>query len=115
MNRRALPIVVGAFVVGVLIDLPFDHPRFPGYGAAIGLFGTILLIVVAKKLLSPLVDRPEDHYPEDTVPDVQPDVWDAVVTADDRRHDPRDGRKAHRRDDRPATLHDDPDRGDARG
>ncbi len=75
MNRRFLPIIAGALVVGVLVDIPFATSPFPGYAAAIGLFGCIFLILVAKKVLSPLVDRPSSYDGDDAAPDVQPEVW----------------------------------------
>ena len=83
MNRRALPIITGALLISVLIDLPLHSTRFPGYAALIGLIGCIALIVVAKKVLSPLVDRPEDYYGDEVPPDVQHDVW--AARADDPR------------------------------
>lgn len=82
MNRRVLPVIAGALVVGVLVDVPFGQQAFPGYAALLGLFGCIALILGAKMVLAPLVDRDEDHYPDDTPPDVQADVWGAVVDAD---------------------------------
>jgi hypothetical protein len=75
MNRRAIPVIAVALVIGVLADLPFDAPLFPGYNALIGLGGTILLVLVAKQVLSPLVDRDESYYDDDVPPDVQHDVW----------------------------------------
>ncbi len=81
MNRRALPIIAGALLVSVLIDLPLHSTQFPGYAALIGLFGCIALIVAAKKVLSPLVDRTEDYYGDEVPPDVQHDVW--AVRAED--------------------------------
>lgn len=81
MNRRAVPIIAGALLVGVVVDLPFHSSPFPGYSSVIGLAGCILLILVAKKVLAPLVDRAPDIYPDDAAPDVQHDVW--AVRAED--------------------------------
>ena len=89
MNRRVLPIIAGAFVVSVLIDVPFHDSYFPGYAAFVGLLGTALLVFVAKTLLAPLVDRDENYYPDDAPPDVQHDVW--AVRADDVGNDGADG------------------------
>ena len=108
MNRRALPIIAGALLVGVLIDIPLHSTRFPGYAALIGLFGCIALIVVAKQLLSPLVDRPEDYYGDEVPPDVQHDVW--AVRADDphspRGSDSNDRDRGEQRPDTPAPGED---------
>lgn len=90
MNRRALPVIAGALVVGALIDVPFGQQAFPGYAALLGLFGCIALILGAKKVLAPLIDRDEDHYPADAPPDVQRDVWGAVVDPDAGDPDARD-------------------------
>lgn len=91
MNRRVLPVIAGALVVGALLDVPFGRQAFPGYAALLGLLGCIALILGAKRLLAPLVDRDEDHYPPDTPPDVQEDVWGAVVDADGREEGQPDG------------------------
>jgi hypothetical protein len=89
MNRRAIPVIAIALVVGVLADLPFDAPLFPGYNALIGLGGTILLVLVTKAVLSPLVDRDESYYGDDVPPDVQHDVW--AVRTDDAARGGTDG------------------------
>ena len=89
MNRRVLPIIAGALVVSVLVDVPFHDSFFPGYAALVGLLGTALLVLVAKGLLAPLVDRDESYYPDDAPPDVQHDVW--AVRADEVDSDGGDG------------------------
>ena len=93
MNRRVLPTIGAALVVGVLIDVPLDRPPFPGYGALIGLLGCIFLILVAKKLLAPWLDRNEDHYSDDVAPDVQHDVWGVRADASGSQpaEEPADG------------------------
>ncbi len=73
-TSRLLTITVVAFAVGVGIDLFIDYSPVPGYGASIGLFGCLGLILFAKSVLAPLVDRPETHDPEETPPDVQAHV-----------------------------------------
>lgn len=74
MNRRAVLAVAGAFVVSMLIDLVVGYSPFPGYGASLGLFGCIAIVVVSKWIGKVLLDRPEDYYPEDVPPDVHPDL-----------------------------------------
>ena len=73
-TSRLVAITVVAFVVGVGLDLLIGYSPIPGYGASIGLFGCLGLILFAKKVLAPLVDRPETHDPEETPPDVQAHV-----------------------------------------
>lgn len=73
-TSRLVTITVVAFVVGVGLDLLIGYSPVPGYGAAIGLFGCLGLILVAKKVVAPLVDRPESHDPEETPPDIQAHV-----------------------------------------
>lgn len=101
MNRRALPIIAGALLVSVLIDIPLHSTQFPGYAALIGLVGCIALIVVAKKVLSPLVDRTEDYYGDEVPPDVQRDVW--AVRAEDVRPEGSPGGAHDRGEHRPDT------------
>ncbi len=72
-TRRLATITVVAFAVGVSLDLLIGYSPVPGYGAAIGLFGCLGLILLSKKLLAPVVDRPEDHDPQEPPPDLQPD------------------------------------------
>lgn len=72
-TSRLVTITVVAFAVGVGLDLLIDYSPVPGYGASIGLFGCLGLILFAKKLLAPAVDRAEDHDPHETPPDLQPD------------------------------------------
>jgi hypothetical protein len=72
-TSRLVTITVVLFVVGVAADLVIGYSPVPGYGAAIGLFGCLGLILLAKRLGKWLVDAPEDFYPEETPPDVHPD------------------------------------------
>ncbi len=73
-TSRLVTITVVAFAVGVGLDLLIDYSPIPGYGASIGLFGCLGLILFSKKVLAPLVDRPETHDPEETPPDLQAHV-----------------------------------------
>lgn len=73
MNRRVLPVIGGLLVVGAVVDWLIGYAPFPGYSALIGLLGTILITVVAKRVGAGL-QRPEAYYPDDRVPDVQPDL-----------------------------------------
>ncbi len=75
MNRRALPVIGVVAVIGLGLDLLIRYSPVVGYGAGIGLFGTIILTLVAKKVMAPALQRPEDHYPDDQTPDVEYDVY----------------------------------------
>ena len=69
MNPRALPVSLLLLLLGAGVDLLTGAGRFPGFYALLGFGSTVLLIVVAKILMSRLVQRPEDHYPLDVPPD----------------------------------------------
>lgn len=74
MNRRAIPPIAVLFVLGTIVDVFIGYSPFPGYGAAIGLFGCLAIVVVSKWLGAELLDRPEDYYPDEIPPDLQPDL-----------------------------------------
>ena len=82
MNRRLVPVTIAGLVLAVVVDLVWVSAPFPGYAATIGLVGTIGLTVVAKWILSPLVDRPASFDGEDAAPDVQLDVWGVRADAE---------------------------------
>lgn len=73
---RPLTVTLVAFVVlGVLVDVLIGATApFPGYAAALGLVGCILIIVVSKWLGKAFIQAPEDHYPDDTPTDLVPDL-----------------------------------------
>lgn len=73
-RQRLLGLTAVLFAVGFGIDLVIGYSPVPGYGAGIGLFGTVLLVYAAKGLGSAFVSRSEDLYPADAPPDVQPDL-----------------------------------------
>ena len=93
MNTRALPVIAVVAAVGLGLDLLIRYSPVVGYGAGIGLFGTIILTLVAKKVMAPALQRSEDYYPEDAGPEVERDVYgvrtDGVHT--DGGHGPSDG------------------------
>lgn len=75
MTRRgALPVIAVALVAGVLVDLWTGDSPFPGYAAALGLVGCAAIILVSKWLGRQLLQRPEDHYPQDVPADVEEDL-----------------------------------------
>jgi hypothetical protein len=81
VNRRVLPVIGGLLVVGAAIDWFVGYAPFPGYSALLGLVGTILITLVSKRVGAG-IQRPESYYPDDRVPDVQPDlVGDAELRA----------------------------------
>jgi hypothetical protein len=69
VNRlRPLPVILVALVVGVPLDLWHGYSPFPGYGAALGIVGTVVL-VFGSKWVGQALQRPEDYYPEDVPAD----------------------------------------------
>jgi len=101
VTRRALPVIAVVAVVGVGLDVLIRYSPVVGYGAGIGLFGTIALTLVAKQVMAPALQRSEDYYPEDTSPEVEYDVYgvrsDGASGSHDGRGDPAD----HRQHDEP--------------
>lgn len=83
MTRRALPVIAVVAVVGLGLDLLIGYSPVIGYGAGIGLFGTILLTIVAKQVMAPALQRSEDYYPEDASPEVEHDVHGVRRDLDD--------------------------------
>lgn len=77
MNRRALTVIVGLFLVNVAIDLVAGYSYFPGYSASIGLFGCVVIIIVSKWIGATFLNRGEDYYPGERPPDLQPDLLPA--------------------------------------
>ncbi|GEM_PF-2766580 len=75
MTTRALPVIAVVAVVGLGLDLLIGYSPVVGYGAGIGLFGTIILTLVAKKAMAPVLQRGEDYYPADRTPDIEHDVY----------------------------------------
>ncbi|MFU8841723.1 MAG: hypothetical protein ACNA8R_13545 [Nitriliruptoraceae bacterium] len=74
MTRRALVPIAVLFVLGTAADLLIGYSPFPGYGAAIGLFGCIAIVIISKWLGEVLLNRPESYYPGERPPDLQPDL-----------------------------------------
>jgi len=75
--RRAIPPIAVLLVLGTIADVLIGYSPFPGYGAAIGLLGCATIVIVSKWLGTVLLERPEDYYPEETPPDLQPDLLPA--------------------------------------
>ncbi len=72
MRSRAVIVTAVLFVVGILIDVVTDAPGyFPGYAAAIGLGGTLVLGLGSKWLAGLFIQAPEDYYPLDVPGDVE--------------------------------------------
>lgn len=72
MSPRALLLTAVALVVGVALDLLIGYSPFPGYGALLGLLGSVG-IILGSRWLGRLLARPEDHYPADVPADLQED------------------------------------------
>lgn len=74
MNRRAVLITAIAFAVGVGADLLIGYSPVPGYGASIGLFGCIVIVVVSKWIGTALLERPESALGDEAPRDLHPDL-----------------------------------------
>jgi hypothetical protein len=72
-RNRQLVLLAAALAVGAAIDVVVDYAPFPGYGALIGVVGT-LLITAGSSGLTRLAARPEDHYPDETPRDLEEDL-----------------------------------------
>jgi hypothetical protein len=70
---RPLLITVIVLAIGVGVDLVVGYSPWPGYGALIGLLGTVA-IVVGSGWLTQLLARPESYYPGEEPADVQVDL-----------------------------------------
>jgi hypothetical protein len=82
---RRIVLTAVAFVVGVTVDLFVGDPTFPGFAATIGVAATLGLSLLAKGLVGPLVQRPEDYYPLDAPPTFHADQFQARHLDDDGR------------------------------
>jgi hypothetical protein len=71
---RPVPVIVVALLLGLGLDLVTGYSPFPGYGAALGLLGCSVIIVVSKWLGKVFIQRPEDYYPDDVPDDLQEDL-----------------------------------------
>ncbi len=74
MNRTALVVTAVAFALGVLVDVLTDAAYVPGYSAAIGLFGCVVIIIASKWLGKAFIQKDEDYYPHDAPADAQEDL-----------------------------------------
>ncbi|MEX0952892.1 MAG: hypothetical protein WDZ26_03580 [Nitriliruptoraceae bacterium] len=74
MNRRAVVVTACLAVLAVVVDLLVGSSHVPGYSAAIGLFGCIVIVLVSRWLGAVLIQRPEDHWPDDVPADEQGDL-----------------------------------------
>jgi len=74
MNRRAAVATACLAAVAVLVDILLGTSHVPGYSAAIGLFGCIVIVLASKWLGAVLIQRPEDHWPDDVPADEQEDL-----------------------------------------
>lgn len=74
--RRPLPwiVTVIAFGAAVAIDIAMASSHVPGYSAAIGFLGCVIVVVVAKGLGKTLIQRSEGHWPDDVPADEQEDL-----------------------------------------
>jgi hypothetical protein len=91
VTRNRLLVLLGvAFAVGVLLDVLVGYAPFPGYGASIGVVGTLVIAVVSSALTR-LAARPEDHYPAEIPRDVEEDLRSSAppVPAPSAASDPR--------------------------
>ena len=82
MTPRNLAITAVAFLVSIGVDAAFGDSRFPGYGATIGLFGCVALILISQWLGTTLLERPEDWLGIDAPADRHPDLRGVDPEAD---------------------------------
>lgn len=61
MTRRALPVIAVAVVVGLVLDVVVGYSA-PGYPAALGLGGCVLIIVASKWVGKRWLQKPQDYY-----------------------------------------------------
>lgn len=59
--RRPVPVILIAVVIGLTVDLLMGADP-PGYAAALGLGGCIVIIVASKWLGKVWLQRPQDYY-----------------------------------------------------
>lgn len=70
MNKKKIyTIAILAIVVALVVEVLFAHPHvyswwhsMPGFDILFGFFGCALLIVVAKVILAPIIQKREDYY-----------------------------------------------------
>jgi hypothetical protein len=74
VNRRPLVVTAIALVLGLVADLATGYSDFPGYAAALGIGGTVLLVFGSKLVVGRIVSRPEDAYPDEPLTDTQEDL-----------------------------------------
>jgi len=73
MNKKqvylaAIVAMVGAVIVEALLAHPHHHniwDTLPGFDVLFGLLGCGILIIVAKKIVGPILQRDEDYYETD--------------------------------------------------
>jgi hypothetical protein len=94
--RGGRPLLITAIVlaIGVGVDLAVGYSPWPGYGAVIGLLGTVV-IVVGSGWLTKLLARPEDYYPAEAPADVQLDLLGPTTDGPTTDGRARDGRGDH--------------------
>lgn len=70
MNKKTIYLLaIVVLAVAVVAEVMFAHPHYheiwhtvPGFDVAFGFIGCSLLIIVAKKIVGPLIQRDEDYY-----------------------------------------------------
>jgi len=74
--KRRLPIAITivAFIGAVYLDTVIETGHLPGYSAALGFVGCVVVILVSKWLGKRFIQRPEDHWPRDVPADEQEDL-----------------------------------------
>lgn len=68
-KKKIYLAILVVLIVSVLVEILFAHPHgseiwhtFPGADIVMGFVGGWLLILFAKKILAPLLQRREDYY-----------------------------------------------------
>lgn len=73
-SRLAIAVTIIAFAVAIYVDIVIATSHIPGYSAAIGFVGCVVIVIVSKWLGTAFIQRPEHHWPRDIPADEQEDL-----------------------------------------
>lgn len=68
-KKKVYLLAIAAMLIATVVEFLFAHPHYhnlwdiiPGFDVLFGLVGCGVLIIVAKKIVAPLIQRSEDYY-----------------------------------------------------
>lgn len=68
-KKKIYTLAAIALAVALIVEILFAHPHYhewwhtmPGFDILFGLVGCSVLIIVAKKIVAPILQRSEDYY-----------------------------------------------------